>query len=114
MGHDCPVPVAYKPISTQLQNITPPPPTLVPSAGSKVIYFNFAITKLVVIFSTAISHAERGTRDIKHIKRDLVPRPVPPPPWVDLGDWAETKVQLYQNVVMLHIILKGMTHAATW
>ena len=69
--HDCPVPVAYRPINIQLTKIYPPSPsTLAPSAESKVIYFNLAITKTVVNFSTDISHAERGTRDIKHIKRD--------------------------------------------
>ena len=31
-------------------------------------------------------------------------------PLVDLGGWAEAKIQLFQNIVMLHIKLKGMRH----
>ena len=27
---------------------------------------------------------------------------------------AEAKIQHFQNMVMLHINLKGLTHAATW
>ena len=33
---------------------------------------------------------------------------------VDLGGGAEAKIQLFQNMFMLHIKLKIMTHAATW
>ena len=36
-------------------------------------------------------------------------RPPPPP---DLG--GEVIVQLFQNMVMLYIKLKGITNAATW
>ena len=35
-------------------------------------------------------------------------------PLVDLRGGAEAKVQLFQNMVMLHIKSKGMTNAATW
>ena len=37
--------------------------------------------------------------------------PAPPPP-LTLGQKA--KIQLFQNDVMLHIQLKGITNAATW
>ena len=37
-----------------------------------------------------------------------------PASWVDLRDGVEAKIKLFQNMVMLHIKLKGMTHAATW
>ena len=36
-----------------------------------------------------------------------------PTPRVDLGDGVETKIQLFQNMVMLHIKLKGIKLAAT-
>ena len=32
---------------------------------------------------------------------------------VDLGGGAETKIQLFHNMVIFHIKLKRMTHAAT-
>ena len=34
-------------------------------------------------------------------------------PWVDLGGGVKGKIKLYQNMVMLHIKLKGITGAAT-
>ena len=34
--------------------------------------------------------------------------------WVDLGVKAKAKIQLFQKMVMLHIKLKGMAHAAVW
>ena len=41
----------------------------------KVKYLNFAITQSIVnIFFTEISHADKGTIDLKHIKWDLVRR----------------------------------------
>ena len=33
-------------------------------------------------------------------------------PWVDLGGGVEGKIKLFQNMVMLHIKLKGITGAA--
>ena len=38
----------------------------------------------------------------------------PPPPPPEPRDGAKAKIQLFQNMVMLHIKLKEMTHAATW
>ena len=35
-------------------------------------------------------------------------------PWLDLEGGKEAKIQLFQNMVMFHIKLKGMTHVATW
>ena len=35
-------------------------------------------------------------------------------PWMDLGDGAEAKIQLFQNMVMLHIKLNLIMNAATW
>ena len=34
-------------------------------------------------------------------------------PWVDLGGGVKGKIKLIQNMVMLHIKLKGITGAAT-
>ena len=50
---------------------------------------------------------------MKHIKWDFCLKAWVPAPYVDLGGGAEAKIQLLQNMVMLHIKLKGMTHAAT-
>ena len=35
----------------------------------------------------------------------------PSRPW---GWGQKVRIQIFQNMVMLHIKLKGMTHAATW
>ena len=34
-------------------------------------------------------------------------------PWVDLGGGVKGKIKLFQNMVMLHIKLKGITGTAT-
>ena len=53
----------------------PRPLTL--KAASKVKYFNFAITKSVVdFFFTEITHAMRGTIDMKHIKGEFSSKPL--------------------------------------
>ena len=39
--------------------------------------------------------------------------PTPPKPW-PLGWGQKVKIQLFQNMVMLHIELKGITNEATW
>ena len=49
---------------------------------------------------------------MKHIERDISSKVKVPPP-VDLGGRVEAKSELFQNMAMLHIKLKGMTHAAT-
>ena len=36
-----------------------------------------------------------------------------PTPWRDFRGEAEAKIQLFQNMVMLHIKLNGMTNAAS-
>ena len=46
---------------------------------------------------------------MKHIKQDFSPKA-----WVQRPrGGAKGKIQLFQNMVMLHIKLKGMTHAAS-
>ena len=68
----------------------------------KVKYLNLAMIKSVVNIFTKILHADRSTTDMKHIKGDLSSRPGPAP-WVDLRGRAKAKIQLFQNMVMLHI-----------
>ena len=41
--------------------------------------------------------------DMKHIKRDFSLKAWVLAPGVDLGDGAEAKIKLFQNMVMLHI-----------
>ena len=54
-----------------------------------------------------MSHADRGTKDMKHIKyvfyQGLGPTPL-----------KKVKIQLFQNMVMMHIKLKGIWYAAPW
>ena len=83
---------------------------LTPPKGSKVKYFNFAITEAVVNIFSKILHAGRGVNDIKHIKRDFSLFN----PQGGLGGGAKAKMKFLRNMVMLHIKLKLMTHAATW
>ena len=51
---------------------------------------------------------------MKHIKRDFSLKR----PWFDprmnIGGRDETKIQLFWNMVMLHIKFKGTTHTVTW
>ena len=54
---------------------------------------------------------------MKHIKWDFNSKawawPPPPPGWTK-GVRQRPKFYFFLNMVMLHIKLKGMTHAATW
>ena len=87
---------------------------LTPPKGSKVKYLNFAITKVIVNIFAEILHTGRAAIDMKHIKRDFSLKAWVRACWVDLGGWAEVKIKLFQNMVMLHIKLKLATLAATW
>ena len=63
----------------------------------KVKYLNFAIT-LLSIFFTEISHADRGTTAIKHIKWDFSSKAwVQPVGWTGGGE--EGKIQPFQDMV---------------
>ena len=90
------------------------PTPLTSPKGSKVKYFNFAITKAIIIFFAEILHAGRAAIDMKHIKRKFSLKAWLRVRWVDLGGGAEAKIKLFQNMVMLHIKLKLTTLAATW
>ena len=68
-------------------------------------------TQSISIFCTEISYADRGTTDMKHIKRKLVQRPVSSP-LCGLRAWAGIKIQLFQNMVIIHVKLWRMTNAA--
>ena len=62
--------------------------------------------------SNMVANADRGTINKKHIKPYFDQRPVSDP-WVDLGGGVKGKIKLFQNMVMLHTKLKGITGAAT-
>ena len=47
------------------------PTSFDPPKGSKVKYFNFAITKAIVNIFAEILHEGRAAIDIKHIKRNF-------------------------------------------
>ena len=51
---------------------------------------------------------------MKHIKQDLSLKARVKSPGVDLGGGAKAKIELFRNMVMLHIKLKLTTPAATW
>ena len=95
-----------------VSKFTPPP--LTPPKGSKVKYFNFAITWAIVNIFAEILHAGRAAIDMKHIKRNYSLEAWVGARWVDLRGGAEAKIKLFQNMVMLHIKLKLTTLAATW
>ena len=46
-------------------------------------------------------HVGRAAIDMKHIKRDFSLKAWVRAPGVDLGGWAEAKIKLFQNMVML-------------
>ena len=49
-----------------------------------------------------------------HVAYQIDPRPVPDPLGGLKGWDQKVKIQFFQNMVMLHIKLKGITDAATW
>ena len=55
-------------------------------------------------------HADRGTIDIK---QDFSQNAHIQLPWLNLGGRARAKVELFQNMVIMHIQLKPTMHAAT-
>ena len=65
------------------------------------------------MFFAEILHTGRATIDMKHIKRDFSLKVWVRACWADLGGWADVKINLFQNMVMLHIKLKLTTLAAT-
>ena len=68
--------------------------------------------QIVNIFAE-ILHAGRAAIDMKHIKQDFSLKAWVRVHWVDLGGGAEAKINIFQNMVMLHIKLKLTTLAAT-
>ena len=66
------------------------------------------------MFFAEILHAGRAAIDMKHIKRDFSLKAWVRVRWMDLRGWAEAKIKLFQNMVMLHIKLKLTMLAATW
>ena len=86
---------------------------MTPPKGSKVKYFNFAITKAIVNIFAEILHAGRAAKAMNNIKRDFSLKAWVRVRWVDLEVGAEAKIKLFQNMDMLHIKLKLTTLAAT-
>ena len=78
-----------------------------------VKFLNFAITKAIVNILAEILQADRAAIDMKHIKRGCSLKAWVPAGWLDLGGGAESKIKLFQNMVMLNIKLKLTTLAAT-
>ena len=97
IDHDCQVPV------DKHGSVSFTPPPLTPPRGSKIKYFNFAITKAIVNIFAEILQAGRAAIDMKHIRRDFSLKAWVRVPWVDLGGGAEAKIKLFKNMVMLHI-----------
>ena len=74
------------------------PPTILGIKRSKFNFFR-SISNL------------RDSRMQQHDSKYFAPSPTPPDP----GGWGQkVSIQLFQNMVMLHIRLKGITNAATW
>ena len=70
--------------------------------------------KLSILF-TMISHADRGTINMKHIKHGFRSNPSVSHPLGGLtGCGQKVKIQLFQDTVIMHIKLKRMTNAALW
>ena len=78
---------------------------MTPPKGSKVKYFNNAITKAIVNIFSEILHEDRAAIYMKHIKWDFSLKAWVRVRLVDLGGGAEAKIKLFQNMVMLHIKL---------
>ena len=53
---------------------------------------------------------------MKHIKHDFSLKAWRQSPGLDIGGGAKAKIEIeiFRNMVMLHIILKLTMHAATW
>ena len=86
-----------------------------PLVGSKVKYLNFTITQSVVnILFTEISHADRNTINKKHLNVIFYRRPVPDALGGLRVGVKTLKFIVFQNMVMLHIKLKGIWNSATW
>ena len=62
-----------------------------------------------------MSHADRVTINNKHISNAIFDRRAVPDPLGGLSGWGQNvKIQRFQNMIMLHITLKGNMNAATW
>ena len=66
------------------------------------------------MFFVEILHAGSAAIDMKHIKRDFSLKTWDRVRWVDLAGGAEAQINIFQNMVILHIKLKMTTLAATW
>ena len=100
--HDCPVPVDKH---GSVKNFPQPLRAYRWSQRSNI---KFSLNIFIEIL-----HAGREAIDMKHIKQDYSLKPWVQSPGVDLGGGAEVIIKFFRNMVMLHIKLKLLTHAAT-
>ena len=62
-----------------------------------------------------VAYQIKGNHDCSNMAANILPAdPHPPPSPLPLGWGKKVKIQLFQNMVMLHIKLKGIMNAATW
>ena len=72
--------------------VLPPLPPLTQPKGTKVKYFNLAITKAIVNIFAEILHASSAAIYMKHIKQDFSLKAWVRVRWVDLGGGVEAKI----------------------
>ena len=69
-----------------------------------------------------VAYQIKGNHKCSNMVANILPADPPPPPTQpplprvpNPRGWGQkVEIQLFQNMVMLHIKLKGMTHTATW
>ena len=92
-------------VPTSHHHHPPPPPT--EGVGSKSIFFR--------TWSCCISSQIKWNAACSNMVATTLPADSPPhPPPPDPGMESQVLIQLFQNMVMLHIKLNGITNAATW
>ena len=93
-------------------DLPPPPhhyhlPTLPPTLGVGSKGKNSTFSEY-----SHVAYQIKGNDECSNMVANILPQPPPPPdPW---GGVKRSKYIYYHDMVMLHIKLKGMTHAATW
>ena len=83
------------------------PTPFAPPKGSKVKFFNFAITKAIVNIFAEILHAGRAAIDMKHIKWDFSLKAWVRVRLMDLGGGAEAKIKLFLEYVHVAYQIKA-------
>ena len=89
-------------------NILPADPPPSPNPGDGVISQNSTFSE-----HGHVAYQLKGITKCSSIVAIFLPTDPPPPTTIGRRG-QEVKIQLFQNMVMLHIKLKGITNAATW